>query len=126
MAIANAAALRLRDAVQEYLQSIAGDTGSRRQGGVNRRVNDEDRETYELATNLLGRLDGDTRGPAEKRDTPGSRARDRAMQGSDDGSTVTRGSGMWPVLRDGRGAAVMNGSRGTPPDGGQHEGGNAQ
>lgn len=123
MAIANAAALRLRDAVGEYLQSIAGDTGSRRKGGVNRRVNDEDRQTYELANQLLGRLDGDTSSPAEQRNTPGARARDRAMQGSDDGSTVTRGSGMWPVLRDGRGAAVMNGSAGKPADGGQQEGG---
>jgi hypothetical protein len=116
--IANAAALRLRDAVQEYLQSIAGDTGSRRQGGVNRRVNDEDRETYELANNLLGRLDGDTSSPAEQRSTPGARARDRAMQGPGDRPAVNRGDGMWPVLRNGGGAAVMNGAAGKPAAGG--------
>jgi Ni,Fe-hydrogenase III large subunit len=118
MPIANAQALRLREAIDDYLRSVAGDTGSRRQGGVNRRVNDADRELYELAQTLHSKLDSSDNAPASKRDTPGARARDRAMQ--EPNGAISRGDDGFPVLRGGR--AVTNEPAGTPAGGRQEVG----
>lgn len=118
MPIANHAALRLREALDDYMRSISGDTGTRRRGGVSSRVNDEDRETFEAARALLGRLDGSSQAPAAQRNTPGARARDRAMQGTDE--SVNRGADLFPALRGGRHAT--NEPAGTPAGGGNQGG----
>lgn len=93
----NARGLRLREALDEFIRGFAGDTGSRRAGGINRRINDADRQLVESAQGLLGLLDGGSGSTApEQRNTPGSRARDRAMPGSSEGSTGDRARSMWP------------------------------
>lgn len=83
----NAQALRLRDALRDYVNAYNGDTGTGRRGGTRRQIPDTDKALVKGATELLSQLDGNPLGDAVQRDTPGSRARDRASTGGRDAAS---------------------------------------
>lgn len=77
----NAQALRLREALQEFVAAYNGDTGTGRRGGSRKQIPDADKQLVKSATDLLALVDGGPQGDAGQRDTPGARARDRASTG---------------------------------------------
>lgn len=78
----NAQSLRLRDALREFVQSYNGDTGTRRSGGTRSQIPDSDKGLVDAATVLLQQVEGHgDGGDGTQRQTPGSRARDRASTG---------------------------------------------
>jgi hypothetical protein len=76
----NAQALRLREALREFVDAYNGDTGTGRSTGTRRQIPRGDRDLVRSATDLLALVDGGAPHGAEQRDTPGSRARDRVSR----------------------------------------------
>lgn len=101
--MSNAAALRLRDALNDYVRSISGDTGTRR-GSVRGAVNERDRKLVEQAQGLLAGLEGGGDTSPAGRNTPGSRARQRAET-----------PGSRPQEANGWGRDAARALLGTPP-----------
>lgn len=115
----NAAGIRLRQALEEYVQSIAGDTGSRRSGGIRRQVNGTDRKLVDQANALLEAIGGSpAASDTSSRDTPGSRARDRVSTG---GRSMESARDTARALLGA--ASATNGPAGTPAGGGNTQGG---
>lgn len=119
----NAAGLRLRAALEEYVRSIEGDTGTRRGGVRRQQVNTEDAQLVQLSRTLLTQLSGESSNanPVD-RDTPGARARNRAATG---GQTLESARESARALLNGSPSAT-NGPAGAPAGGGNHQGGTSQ
>lgn len=107
---------RLEEALREYVAAFRGDTGSRRVG-LRSQIADPDRELVTLSEGLLTRLNGGQSTDATQRDTPGSRARDRASNGA--GQTMDGAQSRALDLMRG----ATNGPAAVPAGGGNTEGG---
>lgn len=117
--------LRLRQALDEFVRAYAGDTGTRRRG-LRAQIADDDRELVELAGGLLTRLDGGSGNTTpEGRNTPGSRARDRATTGAAGDAGGSSMDSATARVRSLMGGGATNGSAGAPAGGG-NEGGTQQ